>query len=236
VSKSKKDKQAEKAPVAVPAVAAEQKPAIEVSGPVAPQGAIALHVGDEEMFTLYENTIQANIGGFMVVGLALKLIKDEQLHKVKYKELSFEEYCRERWDLSDKHAYRLIDAYTCVDKLGKELSPIGETRFPTNESQVRPLMALEPDEQVKAWRKVLKACKGKPITAIEVQEVVSKLLGKPANEKAAQPKTSLKIVEQRLVKIGELVTKALEEDESKLTVPALKQLLVKIQELIGAKK
>jgi len=165
----------------------------------------------------------------------LKAIQDEKLYRAKF--TKFEDYCRTRWGLSDKHAYRLIDAYTCVNTLQKELvSPIGEVRFPTNESQVRPLTALVPEKWVKAWQRVLKACKGKPTTAVEVEEVVNEMLGKPGKKDTAQPNASGKKAEQKLVKIGKLVTKVLEEDESKLTVPALKAILEQIQKMIGAKK
>lgn len=235
MSKSKQGKKHEKAPVAEPAVEVEQKPKTEVTGQAEPQGETALNAAEEFKLNEFERIIELNIGGFMLVGRALKAISDQKLYRAKF--TRFQDYCHARWGLSDKHAYRLIEAYTCVDKLQKELvSPIGETRFPIHESQVRPLTPLVPEKQVKAWQQVLKACKGKPITADEVQNVVDKMQGQPGKVKATKSKTKSKKAEQKLVKIDELVTEALEEDESKLTVAGLKKILEKIQKMIGANK
>jgi hypothetical protein len=235
MKQSVKGKKNRKAPVAEPAAEVEQKPKTEVTGQAEPRGETALNEVEELKLNEYDRVVEQNLNGFMLVGRALAAIRAEKLYRAKFG--SFEEYCRERWGLSDKHAYRLIEAYTCVDKLQKELvSPIGETRFPIHESQVRPLTPLVPEKQVKAWQRVLKACEGKPITADEVQNVVDKMQGQPGKMKATKPKTGSKKAEQKLVKIDELVTEALEEDESKLTIAGLKKILEKIQKMIGAKK
>lgn len=234
MNKSKNGKKGEVTPVAEPAVKVEQDSATEVTGQAEPQGETALHTGEELKLQQLEQILEQNLNSFLFTGKALKAIRDERLYRDKF--TKFEDYCRERWGLSDKYAYRLIDGYTCHDNLHRELSPIGENRFPANESQVRPLTALAPEKQVKAWQRVLKACKGKAITAVEVQEVVNKMLEKSGKKDITQPKASTIKAEQKLVKIGKLVTKALEEDESKLTVPELKKILEKIQEMIGAKK
>lgn len=235
MSKSKNGKKGEKALIAVPAVEGKQKLETEVESQAEPRGDAALNAGEEMKLTQFEQILEQNLNSFIFVGRALKAIQNEKLYRVKFRK--FEDYCRERWNLSDKYAYRLIDAYTCVDMLGKELSPTGETRFPTNESQVRPLTSLAPEKQVKAWQQVLKVCKDKPITAVEVEEVANKMLGQPSKKDATKPKAATKKVEQgKLVKIGKLVAEALEEDESELTVPKLKKILEKIQKMIEAKK
>jgi hypothetical protein len=234
VSKSRQGKRHGKAPVAEPAVEVEQKPKTEVTGQAEPQGETALNDVIELRLNEFERLVEQNLSSFLCVGKALKVIKQEKLHRTKF--TKFEDYCHARWGLSDKYAYRLIDAYTCYDNLYRQLSPNGEKRFPINESQVRPLTPLVPEKQVKVWQQVLKACKGKPITADEVQNVVDKMQGQPGKVKATKSKTKSKKAEQKLVKIDELVTEALEEDESKLTIAGLKKILEKIQEMIGAKK
>jgi len=231
MSRAKKNEN-EATPVAEPAEKNEQKLDPDVVVPAEPQGEGQLNGVEELKLVALEEYIKLNLYGFMIVGKALKAISDEKLYRVKFKR--FEDYCQERWGLSDKYAYRQIEAYICVDRLEKALSPIGEKRIPTNESQVRPLTALEPEQQVKAWQRVLKAREGKSITADDVEKVVDKMLGQPGKAKATT-KTQSKKVEQTLVKIGKLVTKAL-EDDSELTVPKLKQILEKIQKMIGTKK
>jgi len=236
MSKSKNGKKNEKTLDAEQAVKNEQKPDAGVLVQAEPQGEAPLNAVEEMKLIEFEKHIEQNLRGLMVVGMALKAISDDKLYRAKFKK--FEDYCQERWELSDKYAYRLIEAYTCVNWLQKELkkSPIGEVRLPTNESQVRPLTSLEPEEQVKAWEKVLKTCKGKPITADEVEAVVNEMGGKPPKTQTATPKTELKKASTKLEKIDKLVTKALEEDESELTVAKLKEVLEKIQKLLGVKK
>jgi hypothetical protein len=236
MKKPKKCNGNNKAPVADPAVEPEQKPEAVVQEQAEPQGEAALNAAEEMKLEQFETVLKPGLGSFMVVGKALKAIRDERLYRAKFK--TFEDYCRQRWDLSDKYAYRHIDAYTVVENLVSKLktSPNGETRLPTNESQVRPLTSLEPEQQIKAWQQVLKLCAGKPITANEVQAVVDKMGGNPPKEETAKPKTALKKAETKLEKIDKLVAEALEADETKLTVAKLKEVLEKIQKLLGNQK
>jgi len=236
VSKPSKGKKVEKTPAAKPAVEPEQKSEVSAKEQTKPQAEAALNAAEEMKLEQFENVIKQGLGGFMLVGKALKAIRDERLYRVKFKK--FEDYCREKWGLSDKYAHRLIKAYDVVMNLQSkfENSPIGEIRLPTNESQVRPLTALEkPEQQVKAWQKVLKSCEGKPITADDVEAVVTGMVGHPAKP-AAEPNTELNEANNRLAKIGELVAETLEEDDSELTVASLKQVLEQIQKLLGAEK
>lgn len=236
MKKSITSKNAGKTSAAESAVELKQTSEASVRAQTESQGEVALNVAEEMKLEQCENVIKQGLGGFMLAGKALQAIRDEKLYRAKF--TTFEDYCRKRWDLSDKYAYRLIDAYTVAMRLQGELktSPNGEIRLPTNESQVRPLVSVVPDKQIKAWQQVLKNCKGKPITADEVKAVVDKMGGKAPTTQTTKPKTSLKKADTKLVKIGKLVTDALDEEESNLTVPKLKQILEKIRELIESKK
>jgi len=209
-----------------------------------PKGLTALNVAEEMKLTELEEHIKRNLSGFMFIGRALKAINDDKLYRGKFK--TFEEYCRERWNLSDKYSYRLIHAYTCVDALEKHFSPTGEKRFPANEYQVRPLVKAfeeKPDQWVKAWTKVLAAAKDKPITSDDVQKVVDKMLESSSTKTAtksekglaAKAKPKSQPAEQKLTKIAEIVTEALDAD-SEPTVASLTKVLVKIQSMIESKK
>jgi len=235
VSKPKNGKKKDKALSAAPAVEPEQKLQADVQQEAKPQGKAPLDLAEELKLEEYENTIERGLGGFKLVGKALKAIRDEKLYRTKCD--TFEDYRRKQWGLSDKYAYRLIDAYAVATHLQSELktSPIGEIRLPTNESQVRPLVALNREQQVKAWQQVLKNCDGKPITADEVEGVVNGMVGK-TTKPATQPKTQSNKTNIKLKKIGELVTEALGRDGSKLTVASLKEVLEKIQKLLVTKK
>jgi len=236
VSKSTTGKNKRETPAPEPAVELEQTPEADVKGQAEPKGEAALNVAEEAKLEQYESVIRQGLGGFILVGKSLKGISDEKLYRAKFE--TFDDYCRQQWGLGKQYAYRLIEAYTITEALksGLEKSPIGDNRLPTNESQVRPLGPLEPEKQVKAWQQVLKNCKGKPITADEVEAVASKLGGKTPTAQTTGPKAKLKKANTKLTKIGKLVTETLGEDESNMTVSKLKQILEKIRALIGAKK
>jgi len=236
VSKPKKGKKNGGALPAEPAVEQEQILEAEVIGKAESQDEAPLNQAEEMKLKQYEDVIKQGLDGFMLVGKALQAISDEKLYRAKFG--TFDDYCEQQWGLGKQYAYRLIDAYTVTDMLKSELekSPIGDNRLPINESQVRPLTPLEPKQQIKAWQQVLKSCKGKPITADEVEAVVGKMGGKTPTAQTTGPKTKLKKANTKLTKIGKLVTEALGEDDSKLTVPGLRQVLEKIRDLIGTKK
>lgn len=82
-----------------------------------------------------EAVIERGLATFVEVGAALMSIRDDRLYRVEYG--TFEDYCRERWGMSNRHANRLVEAAEITLTLG----PIG----PTSESQARELSGLAPD-------------------------------------------------------------------------------------------
>ena len=56
---------------------------------------------------------------------------------------TFEDYCRDRWDMKRSTAYQMIDSYSVVENVRN----CGQN-IPFNESQARPLTKLEPEQQV----------------------------------------------------------------------------------------
>ncbi|MGC4964091.1 hypothetical protein [Gordonia sp. DT101] len=54
---------------------------------------------------------------------------------------TFEDYCRERWDMPRQHAYRLIESTAVCHQLVTLGAPV-----PSTESQARELVGLEPCE------------------------------------------------------------------------------------------
>lgn len=63
---------------------------------------------------------------------------------------SFEDYCRERWDMSRDYARKLIASYRAVDNINTTVSVL-----PKNEAQVRPLTQLNPKQQIEAWNRAV---------------------------------------------------------------------------------
>lgn len=215
------------APKAERTAKGKRKPVTSVKTTTKPQGQVRMNKGEKAQLVSLEDQIDQNLGGFMLVGKALKAIDELKLYREKFK--AFKAYCAARWSLSDKYAYRLINAYTCVNKLQAEL-PKGEL-LPINESQVRPLLALDADKWVKAWKQVLKTTKSKSITADEVQAVVAKMLGKSGNAAAAKPEPDSVKTKRKLTTIAKLVNTALKKS-SNPTVIQLKKVLEKIQAML----
>jgi hypothetical protein len=125
-----------------------------------------------------EEVIERGLDSFIEVGNALLIIREERLYKDDYDD--FKTYCQERWDTSDRHAHRLIDSAEVMQNIGTD--QIGQSGpLPSQqlkESQVRPLVALPPSDQRKAWEGAVKSSKnGKP-TAKQVADSVLLVRGR----------------------------------------------------------
>ncbi|HXT99503.1 MAG TPA: hypothetical protein VN903_00835 [Polyangia bacterium] len=116
-----------------------------------------------------ESVIERGIQTFVEVGSALLEVRDRRLYRETH--LTWDAYCRERWNLSRIHAHRLIEA----SEVGSML-PIGNT--PSTESQARELARLkdEPEAVREVWAEV-RAEHGDDVTAAEVRAAVDRRLG-----------------------------------------------------------
>src|SRR5207302_4850300 len=115
-----------------------------------------------------EKTIEKGLRTFTDVGNALLQIRDGELYQPQYS--SFEEYCRERWDLEHSRVYQLMDSAQVVENL--KTSTSGGS-LPMSERQARPLALLPLEQQAEAWNKAVESApKGKRPTGEQVQKVV----------------------------------------------------------------
>ena len=117
-----------------------------------------------------EKVIQKNLAAFVEVGQALFGIREDRLYRDAHK--TFEEYCRDRWDIGKSQAYRLIASAEAV----ANLSPIGDV-LPANEAQARPLTTIPMEEVGDVWQEAIETAPtnddGQPIiTAKHVEETV----------------------------------------------------------------
>lgn len=111
-----------------------------------------------------ESVIDAGMQTFVHVGNALLEIRDSRLYRQTHG--TFDDYCRERWQMDRTYAHRTIEAA----KVARNLLPIGNT--PSTESQTRPLTALEPDAQREVWQRAVETAPNGKVTAAHVQAVV----------------------------------------------------------------
>ena len=102
---------------------------------------------EQQILKSCEEIINQGLETFYVVGRALMTIRDERLFRVEYS--SFDEYCRERWDLTRRHGDRCIRATHVVD----HISPTAV--MPTREALVRPLLRLPQVRWKEAWEEAV---------------------------------------------------------------------------------
>ena len=116
--------------------------------------------------------IKTGLKSFFEVGFALMRIRENKSYKEVDGYNTFEDYYRDKWDISSEQAYRLIRAAKLIDNL----SAVGEI-FPETENQCRPLAWLKPQEQREVWQMVTSS--GEKITSKLIEKMVLQfLLGK----------------------------------------------------------
>jgi hypothetical protein len=141
-----------------------------------------LSVREEKRLAELEQIIQENFRGFVAVGQALAEIRDSRLYRVDYP--TFEDYCRDLWEVSHQRASQLIAAKTVIDNLATIVAKQDDGStieiLPANEAQARELARLQPEEQVRVWSDLVATAreqsigKGRriPITAKAVKKAV----------------------------------------------------------------
>ena len=106
---------------------------------------------------------------FAKAGDALRTIRDEQLFRCTHK--TFEAFCLERWNLSEAHATRLIQAADVV----RNCLPMGNV--PLNERQARVLTPLPAEQQREVMAEVV--AQGRPTLATVTAAVDKRRPSKP---------------------------------------------------------
>jgi hypothetical protein len=86
-----------------------------------------------------EKLIHQDKNAFLLIGRSLDLIRFKKLFRAEYR--SFHDYLWKRWNLSEAHGYRLIDASRFSEWI-KEISPNGEIKLPYCELHYRLVLKL----------------------------------------------------------------------------------------------
>lgn len=114
-----------------------------------------------------EAIIERGMRSFVEVGNALMRIRDNDLYTITHD--NFQTYCRDRWGMSKPYAIQVMGAA----KVAENLKTVAIATRPTHESQLRPLTALPPDEQVAAWKEAVETAPGGKVTAKHIHNVVN---------------------------------------------------------------
>lgn len=133
---------------------------------------ITLPAADAAELAQHEAVIERGLQTFYEVGTALLAIRDKRLYRADYS--TFEDYCRERWQMGRNYVNKLITAAEVVTNLGTNV-PILPTTLPTTESQARELVGLDKEAQRLAWEVVQQTAPAGKVTAAHVKSVVSVL-------------------------------------------------------------
>lgn len=129
----------------------------------------------------HEKVIEQGLATFVDVGYALLQIREGKKYRAAGYS-TFEDYCKQRWEIDRTYAHRLMTAAEVVEML-----PTGNTIEPRSEAQVRPLAPLrdQPDEAAAAWAEAVEEADGEQPTAKQVERAVAKRV--PAKKEHPAP-------------------------------------------------
>ena len=121
---------------------------------------------DQMDYFACEEVIDGGWATYVQVGLAFATIRDRRLYRNEF--TTFEEYCRNRWEYGRRYVDQLIagaQVFTYLRASGSQM--------PEHERQVRPLIALAPEQARMAWNKAVERAGGKTVTARLIKNVVN---------------------------------------------------------------
>jgi hypothetical protein len=125
-------------------------------------------------FRFCETIVEKGLQTFVLVGLALAEIRASKLYRQDYE--TFEEYCRDRWQMIGSRARQLINAAKVVGNLQSQSDTKGNGSLPASERVARTLAKLEPEQQREAWRLALSQSPAP--TAVQVEQIIKSLLNR----------------------------------------------------------
>jgi hypothetical protein len=135
-----------------------------------------------------EKRIERGMTTFREVGEALAEIRDQRLYRETH--VTFDAYCRERWQFDRGRAYQLISAAEVARAIPVEFQQIA------NEAQARelvPLVREDPDLVRTIWKQVTEG--DAPVSASRIRQVVRQNLPKPEVPPAPQVSATPRLVQ-----------------------------------------
>lgn len=140
-----------------------------------------------------ENTIKAGLGTVLKVAEALMEIKENRLYRAKYK--TFEEYCEQKWQVTRRRAYQLIEA----GEVRNSLTPEMGNNFP-NTAQLNALAKIPKEQRQAAAEAIIESVKTKggkvtasrikaanPMRGVDTTKLDAPVLTATQHEEAGKP-------------------------------------------------
>jgi hypothetical protein len=161
---------------------------------------------DQSLLEELERTIENNggVADYFRKGEALIRIREAKLYRKSHG--TFEEYCRDRWKITDDYARKLIRATEVVQDIQKSRPLVS---IPESERVARTLVRIEPEKRAKTWGQVISSVpEGKKLTAEHSRQVVEAIIeGAKESVTSANlsdaPDITSKFIHDRLVEIKE---------------------------------
>ena len=139
----------------------------------------ALGSDEKVRFNQCEAIIEKGFNTFTEVGNALFEIRNNKLYRENH--TTFEEYCKEKWQIKRQRAYELMDAAGIVNTLSEISDKIEPSKNTVNikESHAAALGKIPEDIRGEVWQEVVKEQQstGKAITAKYIQTIYSNIKG-----------------------------------------------------------
>lgn len=133
-----------------------------------------LTADESDALAVCEQRIADGIEAFRDVGIALKHVRDNRLHRATH--ATFEDYCRERWGWSARRGYQLMDAAEAIAGLSPECEPMVHT-----ERAARELARVDPEHREEVVRK---AAEAGPVTAKAIKQAAAEVQPEPDEPQA----------------------------------------------------
>lgn len=139
-------------------------------------GKEVLSLKEQQELTRHEIIIKTGMLNFFEVGFALCQIKEKMLYRETHD--TFEDYCREKWDIARQTAYQFIASSEVIENVRN----CGQIEPPKNEAQARHLAKLPSKEQAPAWQMAVETAPDGKITARHVKKTVKEIIGDPVGD------------------------------------------------------
>jgi hypothetical protein len=145
---------------------------------------IPVSVREQKRLAECEAVISKNFQAFYDVGCALREIRENRYYRIEHD--TFEDYCREMWDMLKRTADFQIKAADVVDNLQTKFGEANgnncsqnnpknteDIPFPQNEAQARALSKLKPEDQPRVWLEAINTVpEGGKITASHIKKTI----------------------------------------------------------------
>ena len=121
-----------------------------------------------------ESVVAEGISSFVVVGEALKEIRDAKLYRESHK--TFEKYVDQKWGIERRRAYQLIDASEASKKLCNTVSQNARAAEITNARQLCELKDVPAESMEAVVNKAADIAGDDPITASDIKQAREEVL------------------------------------------------------------